>query len=288
MGRGSKQVDLRFLWRRFRTRTAIKERLTKLWNYEKYTSPFKEGGRYFYKNDGLQNQNVLYTVTALDAQPRVLLDPNKLSPTARWPCPARRSARTASTWLTGSRRRLRLARVEGARRRDGQGPLRPDQVGEVLRRVVDHGRQGLLLQPLRRAEGRRGEGRQLLPEALLPPARHAAVQDLLVYERKDQKEWGFDGRDRRTALPGHQRLAGHRSARTASSTRTSQSKAIAVVGADQRLRRRLQLHRQRRPGLLVPHRPEAPRGRVIAIDTRQAERGTGRDRPRRRRRRCKA
>jgi prolyl oligopeptidase len=42
--------------------------------------PFKEGGRYFLtKNDGLQNQGVLYTMTALEAEPRVLLDPNKLS-----------------------------------------------------------------------------------------------------------------------------------------------------------------------------------------------------------------
>ena len=61
-------------------RAAIKARLTKLWNYERYGVPFREGGRYFYtKNDGLQNQSVLYTVPALDAEPRVLLDPNKLS-----------------------------------------------------------------------------------------------------------------------------------------------------------------------------------------------------------------
>jgi len=61
-------------------RLAIKERLTKLWNYERYGAPFKQGGRYFYsKNDGLQNQNVLYTMAALDAEPALLLDPNKLS-----------------------------------------------------------------------------------------------------------------------------------------------------------------------------------------------------------------
>lgn len=61
-------------------RAAIKARLTKLWNYERYSIPYKEGERYFYaKNDGLQNQSVLYTVNSLDAQASVLLDPNKLS-----------------------------------------------------------------------------------------------------------------------------------------------------------------------------------------------------------------
>ena len=43
-------------------RNMLKERLTKLWNYEKYGIPFKEGSRYFYtRNSGLQNQAVLYT-----------------------------------------------------------------------------------------------------------------------------------------------------------------------------------------------------------------------------------
>ena len=61
-------------------RSHIKQRLTQLWDYEKFSIPFKEGDRYFYfKNDGLQNQSVLYTLTSLDSEPKVLLDPNKLS-----------------------------------------------------------------------------------------------------------------------------------------------------------------------------------------------------------------
>ena len=61
-------------------RAAIKQRLTKLWNYERWGMPFKEGGRWFItRNDGLQNQSVLHTMRALDETPRVLLDPNKLS-----------------------------------------------------------------------------------------------------------------------------------------------------------------------------------------------------------------
>jgi prolyl oligopeptidase len=61
-------------------REKIKQRLTQLWDYEKYGIPFKEGSRYFYyKNDGLQNQSILYTLTSLDAEPKVLIDPNTLS-----------------------------------------------------------------------------------------------------------------------------------------------------------------------------------------------------------------
>jgi prolyl oligopeptidase len=61
-------------------RKAIHDRLTKLWNYERYRVPQKQGGRYFYEhNNGLQNQNVLYVAESLNAEPRVLLDPNTLS-----------------------------------------------------------------------------------------------------------------------------------------------------------------------------------------------------------------
>jgi prolyl oligopeptidase len=61
-------------------RKAIQERLTKLWNFEKFSAPMKAGTRYFFeKNDGLQNQFVLYVQDSLDAEPRVLIDPNTWS-----------------------------------------------------------------------------------------------------------------------------------------------------------------------------------------------------------------
>ena len=60
-------------------RDAIKDRLTQVMNYERYSMPHKRFGRYIYsKNDGLQNQSVIY-LQYPDQEPEVLLDPNKLS-----------------------------------------------------------------------------------------------------------------------------------------------------------------------------------------------------------------
>ncbi|MEI8085532.1 MAG: prolyl oligopeptidase family serine peptidase [Paludibacter sp.] len=61
-------------------RNELKKHLTNLINYPKYASPFKKNGKYFfYKNNGLQNQSVLYCQSSLNAEPQVLLDPNTLS-----------------------------------------------------------------------------------------------------------------------------------------------------------------------------------------------------------------
>ncbi|MEO6220729.1 MAG: S9 family peptidase, partial [Ginsengibacter sp.] len=61
-------------------RDKVKSKLEEMWNYAKYSSPFKEGEyNYFYKNDGLQNQSVLYRQRGLNGHPEVFIDPNKMS-----------------------------------------------------------------------------------------------------------------------------------------------------------------------------------------------------------------
>jgi prolyl oligopeptidase len=61
-------------------RNKIKQRLENIWDYPKYTAPFKEGDNYyFFKNSGMQNQSVLYQQKGLDAEPELFLDPNTFS-----------------------------------------------------------------------------------------------------------------------------------------------------------------------------------------------------------------
>lgn len=61
-------------------REEIKKRMTELWNYTRYSAPYKEGKYFiFSKNDGLQNQSVVYIQHGAKGTPEVLIDPNKLS-----------------------------------------------------------------------------------------------------------------------------------------------------------------------------------------------------------------
>ncbi|MDP6908923.1 MAG: S9 family peptidase, partial [Flavobacteriales bacterium] len=77
----TRQNDLTFSYlNSLPNRDKIKTRLEKLFDYERYGTPFKKGGKFFfYKNDGMQDQSVLYMQQSLDEDPVVLIDPNTLS-----------------------------------------------------------------------------------------------------------------------------------------------------------------------------------------------------------------
>ena len=86
-------------------RPAIVKRLSELWNYERYSAPSEKGGKYFYsKNDGLQNQSVLYVADSYKAEGRVLIDPNKWS--------ADGTIALSSTSVTDDARLLAYSRTE--------------------------------------------------------------------------------------------------------------------------------------------------------------------------------
>jgi prolyl oligopeptidase len=178
-------------------RPRIRARLAQLWNYERYGVPFKRGTRYFFtRNDGLQNQNVLYRLDHLDADPVVLLDPNLISPdgslaltgftvTEDGATLAYGIAHAGSDWqewrlrdvTTGKDlpdiiRRVKFSSASWSR--DGQGffySRYDDPVPDHSPSIADYHHK-LYYHQLGTAQD----------------------QDRLVYHRPDQKEWGFYGR----------------------------------------------------------------------------------------------
>src|SRR5882672_291577 len=177
-------------------RARLKERLTKLWNYERYGAPSKEGGRYvFSKNDGLQNQSVLYTMRSLDEPPKVLLDPNKLS--------ADGTVALASLALS----------EDGALMAYGISAAGSDW-NEIKVREVDSGNEltdhikwvkssgaswtkdGKGFFYSRYDEPKSADalkGVNYFHKLFYHKLGTAQAEDALIYDRPDQKEWGFGG-----------------------------------------------------------------------------------------------
>jgi prolyl oligopeptidase len=177
-------------------RKRIKDRLTKLWNFERFGIPFREGERYFYtKNDGLQNQYVLYTVRSLADEPRVLLDPNKLSADGTVALAGTAISRdgklmayglsaSGSDWSEWKVRNIetgqdlpdtiKWVKFSGA-------SWTPDGKGFFYSRY-DEPKAGSQLAGV-------NEFQKLYYHRLGTPQ----AEDALIYERKDQKDWGFSG-----------------------------------------------------------------------------------------------
>ena len=177
-------------------RERIQKRLTELWNYEKYGMPFKRGERYFYyKNDGLQNQSVLYSIETLNAEPRVLLDPNTLSSDGTVALSgisisddgsqlAYGLSKSGSDWqewkvrdvVTGNdlSDEIKWVKFSGA-------SWTNDGKGFYYSRYTDPDEKTKL------------EAVNYFQKLYYHRIGEAQTADVLVYDRPDQKEWGFSG-----------------------------------------------------------------------------------------------
>src|SRR5436189_3533113 len=265
-------------------RATIRQRLTKLWNYPKYGAPFRKAGRYFFlKNDGLQNQSVLYKQGSLEATPETLLDPNILS----------EDGTVALSTLAVSDNGRLLAYGTAASGSDWEEFRVRDVV--TARDLPDH-LKWIKFSGASWTKDGAGFFYSRYPEptdkALTDVNRFQRLyyhrlgtdqaQDLLVYERPDQPDWGMnaevtdDGRyavltvwlgtDRRNRVyyrdlkdPRHPRITGE-----VVRLLDDFDASYAFVGNDG-------------PVIYCLTDLDAPRKRVIAIDTRHPERARWRE-----------
>jgi prolyl oligopeptidase len=176
-------------------REPIRRRLVQLWNYERYGVPSFRGGRYVYaRNDGLQNQSVIYWQATLDGEARVLIDPNRLSTDGTVALTGSSLSHDGRYWAYGTAsggsdwNEFRIRDVEVGR--DLPDHLRwikfsgmswtKDNAGFFYSRYPEPA--GNALQAVVRNQ------KLYYHRAGTPQA-----QDLLVYERPDQPDWGLSG-----------------------------------------------------------------------------------------------
>ncbi|MCK6458670.1 MAG: prolyl oligopeptidase family serine peptidase [Planctomycetes bacterium] len=175
-------------------RERIRGRLESLWNIERYAIPSKAGGRYFYaRNDGLQNQYVLFVADALDAEPRVLLDPNALSPdgtvalAGRWPSPDGKHLAYALSQGGSDWREIFLRDVDTGT--DRVDHLRWTKFSDAAWTADSKG-----FYYVRFPEPAKGEELKALSEngkIVYHAIGTAQEQDKVVYERPDHPKWGI-------------------------------------------------------------------------------------------------
>ncbi len=255
-------------------RERIRQRLTGLWDYPKAWAPVKRGGRYFQlRNSGLQNQDVLFVLDSLEGEPRVLLDPNDLSDdgtvalTSWEPSPDGRrlayaTSAAGSDWLTWRVRDVVTGQdlpdlVEWSKF-SGAAWL-ADSSGFFYSRYDAP------------APGTDYTGVNYYHKLYLHRLGEAQARDALIYERPDEKEWGFgaqtsdDGRyliisvwqgtDVRNRLFYQDLESGGPVVELIDELQA----AYTFVGNDG-------------PAFYLRSDLEAPRGRLIALDTEHPER----------------
>ena len=175
-------------------REKIRQRLTELWDFPKALAPLKRGGRYFQlRNSGLQNQDVLVVSDSLDAEPIVLLDPNSLST----------DGTVALTDWAVSKDGCWLAYATSASGSDWlTWRVRDVQTGVDLPDVIEWSKfsgaawltdsSGFYYARYDAPEpGEAYAGLNYNQKLNLHRLGEPQSQDILVYQRPDQKEWGF-------------------------------------------------------------------------------------------------
>jgi prolyl oligopeptidase len=271
-------------------RETIRRRLTALWNSPRYSAPFRKAGRYFYlKNDGLQNHAALYVQDSLEGEPRVLLDPNLLSPDGTVAL-AGVSVSEDGRWLAYGTSVSGSDWTELHVREVATGRDLPDRLQWVKFSGIawTHDAAGFFYSRYPQPESGSGEGGG--NPNLLVNRDHRLyyhrlttnqAQDLLIYARPDQPDWGVgaevsaDGRylvlnlwlgtDRRNRLyyvdladPARPRLDG-----PLVSLLDAFDASYGFVGNEGSV-------------FFVLTDLDAPRKRLVAIDVAHAERGSWR------------
>jgi prolyl oligopeptidase len=254
-------------------REKIRARLTQLWDYPKASAPFQRGGRYFqFRNTGLQNQDVLFVMDSLADDGRALIDPNGLSTDGtvaltswavsedgRWLAYA--TSASGSDWLTWRVREVNtcqdLPDVIEWSKFSGAAWL-PDGSGFYYSRYDAP-------QP-----GKEFESANYYQKLFFHRLEQPQAQDELVYQRLDHKDWGFsgdvsedgryliisiwEGTEVRNRLFYRDLQAGGQVVELIANLEAK----YVFVGNDG-------------PVFYLHTDLDAPRGRVIAIDTRQPE-----------------
>lgn len=175
-------------------RDQIRNRLSELWDYPRFSAPFRRGERYFqFRNTGLQNQDVLFVMDSPDGPGRVLIDPNQLST----------DGTVALTAWSVSQDGTLLAYATSGSGSDWQiWHVRRVDSGEDLPDTIEWGKwanaawlpdgSGFYYACYDApAEGLTYTGANYFHKVYLHRLGEHQSQDQLVYERSDQKEWGY-------------------------------------------------------------------------------------------------
>lgn len=176
-------------------RKAINQRLTALWDYEKFGVPFQQGGSYFFsKNTGLQNQSVLYVASALPGEPRPLLDPNTLSSDG--------TVALSGTAVTESGKLLAYGLAtagsdwqEWKVREIASGKDLSDNLKWVKFSGAswDHDGAGFFYSRYDAPNGEELKRTNYFHKLYYHKIGTSQDEDRLIYERKDHKDWLFNG-----------------------------------------------------------------------------------------------